>query len=124
MRRLSALLIGACLSAGVAAQGARLVDPTRPPLAGPAANAGEAAPAPRPRLQSVLISPSRRIAVISGTTVSRGDRFGDAVVVEIGESWVKLQAGNRGETLHLLPEAAKRYRRVPAQAQSDRGNSQ
>ncbi|MGD9600094.1 MAG: hypothetical protein AB7V24_16875 [Steroidobacteraceae bacterium] len=70
----------------------------------------------------MLISPSRRIAVISGTTVSTGDRFGDAIVVEIGESWVKLKAGNRGETLRLLPEAAKRYRRVPAQAQSDRGN--
>ena len=107
---MSRILIGA---AGVllawAAQGAPFADPTRPPGDGPAEGAPRGS-AGGPRLESVLIAPDRRVAVISGQQVRLGEKFGEGKVVRITESEVVIRSGEGTATLKLLPEAEKRLR--------------
>ena len=116
MSRILASSLAMLLAATASAQGsATLVDPTRPPSVGPA---GEAVVPAGPRLQSVLISPTRRTAVISGRTVALGARFGDATLESINAGTVVLKYANRRETLHLIPGMDKRERRVADAARS------
>ncbi|MGH8708039.1 MAG: MSHA biogenesis protein MshK [Burkholderiales bacterium] len=119
-RALFLLLLGA---SGLAfAQKGTLVDPTRPPIAaGESAVAESAAPA-GPRLQSVLISPTRRVAVISGSTVVQGGKYGNATVAAITEGSVMLRYADRKETLHLISGVVKRERHTDDGAHSDKGN--
>ena len=85
------------------AQTAALSDPTRPPEGSLAATpAGSAVPA-GPRLQSVLLSPDRKLAIIDGQTVPRGGRVGDATLVQITETRVTLRRGAQLSTLELYP---------------------
>lgn len=107
MCALAALLAGSSASQAALAQALR--DPMRPPAAaegGAVAAAGEAPVAAR--LQSVLISPARRVAVIDGRVVRVGERVGDATVVAISESQVVLQRADARETLKLNPVVEKR----------------
>jgi MSHA biogenesis protein MshK len=76
-------------------------DPTRPASYTPAAAPVAAG---RPRLESVLIAPDRRIAIISGQRVQVGDRIYGAEVVSITESEVVLRSGQASETLALFPQ--------------------
>lgn len=120
-RVLCTWLLGCC--AGVAlAQAAPLADPTRPPSAAADA-AGEAAPRAGPQLQSVLISPARRVAVISGRAVALGDKYGEATVASITESAVLLQYAGRSETLRLIPGVEKRERRAADAKAPDEGTA-
>lgn len=83
-----------------------LRDPTRPPSVFEMGPAGSAQPAEaEPRLQSVLISPTRRIAVISGKTVAVGDSFGAGEVVRISENEVVIRSGGANRTLKLYAGA-------------------
>jgi MSHA biogenesis protein MshK len=82
-------------------EAASFADPTRPPTFTPGAGP---APTGRPRLESVLIAPDRRIAVISGQRVQLGDRIGGAEVVSITESAVVLRGDQSSETLLLFPQ--------------------
>lgn len=110
MTRVLILGFGLGLACAAPAQTKPLVDPTRPPSV-----STESAGAPAvegPRLQSVLISPTRRSAVISGTTVTVGARYGNARVEAISESAVVLRYAERKETLQLLPGQDKRQRRA------------
>jgi len=109
MTRLLLLGFGIGLAIAVPAQTRTLVDPTRPPNVSEETSAGEATNQ-GPRLQSVLISPTRRAAVISGTTVALGGRFGDATLEEVTESAVVLRYADRRETLQLLPGQVKQER--------------
>ena len=87
------------------AQAQALSDPTRPPQVAPGAlreATSEAAPAAL-RLQSVLISPARKLAVIDGRTVTVGARVDDATVVQIAETHVTLRQGGELKTLELYP---------------------
>lgn len=84
-----------------------LRDPTRPPAVLYAPDEGEGIEA-GPVLQSVLISPGRRTAVISGQSVKTGDRFGDGRVVRINETEVVLKTGSGLQTLKLFPDVEKR----------------
>jgi MSHA biogenesis protein MshK len=120
MRRLVALGLAFGFAAGAAAQSARLADPTRPPSVA-AERPGQAAARSGPQLQSVLISPTRRVAVISGNAVALGGRFGDATVATITESAVVLRYSNRRETLELIPNVDKRERRVADAAAREKG---
>lgn len=87
---------------------AQLRDPTEPPAAlrAPAARApGEAQeeiPA-GPRLQSVLVSPKRRVAVIDGHAVQVGQKHRGAVVQSISPTQVILVRGRAREVLKLYP---------------------
>ena len=83
------------------------VDPTRPPAS--LAQDGSAQRAfSGPTLQSVLVSPGRTEAIISGQTVKLGGKFGEAVVVKITEGEVVLRTGTDLQTLKLYPGIEKR----------------
>jgi MSHA biogenesis protein MshK len=86
------------------AQAQALHDPTRPPAEFGRAMQGEGPTVESgPRLQSVLISPKRRVAVISGQTVMVGDKFGTAQIASISENEVVLRGGGTTQTLKLYP---------------------
>ena len=91
--------------AGAAPPAEGLADPTRPPYSGRGVGA---APVAGPELQSVLISPTRKVAVINGQTVPLGGKFRDATLTRITESGVELQSGSRVEVLRLFPQAEKK----------------
>lgn len=122
MRR-ALLLLAVCASNAVAQSGS-LADPTQPPIMGVGPSSA-VAPTVGPRLQSVLISPSRRVAVINGSTVAVGGKVGDATVASISEGAVVLMHSNRKmETLQLITAADKKERRVAGEATRGKGTSQ
>jgi len=100
------LLLAPALLAAVAAAAAPFADPTRPPSAAEEAG-GEGLP-PGPRLESVLISPQRKLAVISGREVRLGERFGEGRVVRITPTEVAIRRGGETEVLRLFPSYSKR----------------
>lgn len=96
------------LALGTPSRAEGLVDPTRPPAEFLAPQPGGAeGKGGAPVLQSVIISPQRKAAVINGQTVSLGDGFGDARLVKITESEVVLRAGETVQTLKLFPAVEK-----------------
>jgi MSHA biogenesis protein MshK len=99
-----AVLLSMLMVAPVAAQ--RLVDPTQPPggLADPQAMIGGGGPV----LQSVMLSPSRKVAVISGEVVALGGRYGGARLVKLTESEAVLKSGTEVTVLRLHPRVEKR----------------
>lgn len=86
----------------------RLSDPTRP-FAGAEASAvpQEATVPTGPQLQSTMISPTFRRAVISGRSYKVGDRFDGAVIADIQPYEVTLRRDGRETRLRLLPRLAK-----------------
>ena len=83
-----------------------LPDPTRPPasIAAPvAASSVEAAPAPA-GLQSIIISKTRRAAIIDGETVELGGKHGDAKLVEVNEGSVILRGAQGRQVMTLFPD--------------------
>lgn len=102
-----ALLLLACAGAACA-QG--LSDPMRPPGAGGAAPADAAggAASTTPRLQSVLLSKGRKLAVIDGHIVALGGDLGDAKLVRIRETEVTLKRGEEFETLRMHEGVSKK----------------
>jgi MSHA biogenesis protein MshK len=79
-----------------------------PNVSVPGGDAG--AVAQGPRLESVLIGPDRRIAVISGQQYRMGDKFGEGRIVRINESEVAIRSGESVEVLKLIPGVEKRLR--------------
>jgi MSHA biogenesis protein MshK len=94
-------LLGAVILPAAQAQG--LVDPTQPPAAFAAPDSGAGASPGAPVLQSVMISPSRRAAIIDGVVVRVGDKVGNAVLVSVGESEAVLKSGESTQVLKLYP---------------------
>jgi MSHA biogenesis protein MshK len=78
-----------------------LPDPTRPP-ASLGLETAEMAPPVGPILQSTLISPGRRQAIINGRVVRVGDKVGSAEVAEIREGEVVLRNGKETQTLSVF----------------------
>ena len=112
-QRLKALMLLAALplAAWPAAHAQSVLsDPTRPPsvLPGVARLGGQALEAPALRLQSVLISPQRKLAVIGGRTVPLGGKVDDATLVQIAETHVTLRRGAELQTLELNPGVARK----------------
>jgi MSHA biogenesis protein MshK len=109
------VLLSALTLAPLAA-GQNMSDPTRPPASfGSGQEPGFQPTASGPVLQSVLIAPGRKVAIISGQTVSLGEKFGDARLIKITESEVTLSGSNGMQTLKLFPgveiyEASNRKR--------------
>ncbi len=96
-RWLFAFLIGWAPSGSLAMAG-ELVDPTRPPDLLPVSVDDPTGSGGAFVLNSLLISPHRRIAIINGTRVKEGDQIGGAEVVEITAGGVLLKAeGNTFE---------------------------
>ena len=112
------VLMGAMSTSGASAVAQILVDPTRPP-AGIYADMPDAA-SPGNELQSVMISPTRRAAIISGVVVELGGKYGDAVLIRVAEDEVVLRRGDSRQVLRLHPAVDKgdvaRARRIAPEA--------
>lgn len=99
------------LAAGFLASGvvlcAPFADPTRPATASESAG-GLAGTEAGPRVESILIAPDRRLAIINGETVTLGGRIADGEVVRINESEVVVRGAEGERALKLLPDFIER----------------
>lgn len=91
---------------GMTAAAQVLADPTRPPAAMSAP--GEAASYGGPVLQSVMLSPGRKLAMISGEMVLLGGKYGTARLVRLTENEAVLKSGAETTVLRLHPQVDKR----------------
>ncbi len=91
------------LSAGSTAQA--LTDPTRPPLE--LMRAAGTVETPRTPLQSILLSSTRKGAIINGQYVPLGGTYGKARLVRITATEVTLKTGGATEVLQLYPPMEK-----------------
>ena len=83
-----------------------LADPTRLPaiLAEPVAAVGGATERQPTRLTSILISTTRRAAIIDGETVELGDKHGADRLIEVNEGGVVLKGAQGRQVLTLFPD--------------------
>lgn len=103
----AAAAVALLLPAGGMAQA--LADPTKPPLeliraamVDPAT--GEAAAfARRPRVESILLSSTRKGAIINGQYVPLGGAYGKAMLVSISATEVALKTDQKLEVIKLYP---------------------
>ncbi len=102
MHGLVLLMIAPWLAATAGAQA--MTDPTRPPGAQSATGEAQTGPV----LQSVMLSPARKVAVISGQVVPLGGRYGEARLVRLSESEAVLRNGTETTVLRLYPQVEKR----------------
>lgn len=107
--RIAPLILAAYAIGAGAAPGAPFADPTRPPNFA-SMNQDAATEPAGPRLESVLIAPDRRLAVISGQQYRMGDKYGEGRIVRITESEVAIRNGEAVEVLKLFPGIEKRPR--------------
>lgn len=102
----------ALAAASQAVRAETLPDPTRPPAFLFAPADGEGPPAEGSGgglvLQSVLIAPNRRSAIIGGRTLAVGDRIGDFTLMRVSEGEVQLRGPEGARTLKLFPAVTKR----------------
>jgi hypothetical protein len=111
------LLLSCLLVARVHAAEPALHDPTQPYNAVAVDAAGPVgAPTPRFRLTGVLISPTRRIAILNGKPCQEGQRVAGAELWKIESRSVQLRDGNH-EFVVLLGKA----RAVAPTAEGDSG---
>lgn len=95
----------AWLAGATIVQAQALRDPTRPPgVAGVRVTPGERVPPTGGlKLQSILVSPERRAAIISGQVVRLGESVQGHRLVAIGEGEVVLRMDGKSRTLRLFP---------------------
>ena len=80
-----------------------LPDPTRPPATyAQGVNAEETVR--DPVLQSIIITPQHRLAVIDGQRVELGARFGDARLIRITDTEAVLVSARGRQVLKLFPD--------------------
>ena len=89
-----------------------LPDPTQPP-GGLATASGQVAGAEEHGLQSVIIAPGRRAAIINGHTVELGEKYGDARLVEVSERGVVLRGKQGLRIMQLFPGVDMEKRMAP-----------
>lgn len=119
LRTGSVLALLGALAGGMSGAAAQLAnDPTRPP-AGYAAEGPDAGDPGGMMLQSVLISPTHKAAIISGVMVRLGEKYGDAVLVKVSENEVVLRSGGASQVLKLHPGVEKRE--VPSRGHKTAG---
>ncbi len=102
------LLLGVLLMAPAMAAAQVAIDPTRPPADAGVAEAGARDAGGGILLQSVLISPTMKAAIINGVMVKLGEKYGDAVLTKVAENEVVLKSGGASQVLRLHPEVEKR----------------
>jgi|ERR1039457_469453 MSHA biogenesis protein MshK len=93
-----------------------LPDPTRPPanIFAPAAGAGrEATENQSSGLHTIIISETRRAAIIDGQTVELGGEHGDARLIEVNEGGVVLQRAQSRQVLTLFPDVKITQKETP-----------
>lgn len=89
--------------AGLPVRAEDLPDPTRPPAGILAPAARSAADNLSAGLHTVIISDSRRAAIIDGQTVELGEEHRGARLVEVNESGVVMQRAQSKQVLPLFP---------------------
>ncbi len=104
-----ALMAAWLLCAMQIAAAAPLPDPTRPAIdldsSGPgAATEGVSGDPVSHGLQSIIISPQYRAAIINGKTVVLGEKSGDSRLVEVRDDSVVLQSVRGRRVLALFPK--------------------
>lgn len=113
------VLCGALLGlAANVAQAQLAADPMRPPDSLLSNNPPGDARSGGRQLQSVMILPNERWAIIGGERVKLGGRVGDARVVSISESEVILRSAAGSETLRLYPQVDMKPAKSPVSANS------
>jgi len=101
------LALWLALGAAPALAGEALDDPTRPSHLPAPAVAGTTA-TPGWRVDSIIVSPARRLAVINGRSVGVGERVGGARVLEILPYEVRLEYNGEVRHISLVPTRVKR----------------
>ncbi len=87
---------------------AGMVDPTQPPAWGSVTTTPPATAKKRGlQLQTTLVSPGRRMAIINGRSYSVGSRVGTATITEIKPFEVTLERAGKKTSLRLLPKISK-----------------
>ena len=118
------LVFGAALAVCVPLAAAQaLRDPTRPAFF--SGRTGEGGIVSRGRdaewvLQSVLLSPERRYAIINGKVLSLGGSVAGAELLAIREGEVTLRAGGALRTVRLFPDVDMRSEPMPQAQQPKR----
>lgn len=107
------LLAALLLCAPQIAASEALPDPTLPAIDLNSSGTGSAADvvpeeAVSRGLQSVIISPQYRAAIINGETVSLGGKYGDSRLVEVRDNSVVLQNAQGRRVLELFPKVSIR----------------
>jgi MSHA biogenesis protein MshK len=105
-RHLTILFAVACMAIASSTFAQALRDPTRPPAAS-AKNAAAKAEQSGWILQSVLISPERRYAIINGEVVPVGGSIAGAELVAIAAERVTLRTQEGLRVIHLLPDVTR-----------------
>jgi MSHA biogenesis protein MshK len=117
-----------CLLSSVVCCAEDLPDPTRPPtgIFAPAAGGGvgagaglgawqERAQSHSSGLHTIIISETRRAAIIDGETVELGDEHGGARLIEVNEGGVVLQRAQSRQVLTLFPDVKINRKKTPDQ---------
>jgi MSHA biogenesis protein MshK len=99
-------LLWLCIPVAIAA--AEVLDPTRPPdaITAPQGTAVQISNS----LQTIIISPRRRAAIIDGQTVELGAKHGDVRLIEVSEGSVVLEGSQGRQVLSLFPGVAIRQK--------------
>lgn len=103
MRLVQILLALVCVVGASTAFAQALRDPTRPPAASAKAVAGKVEQSGW-ILQSVLISPERRYAIINGEVVPLGGSIAGAELIAIAAERVTLRTPDGLRVVHLFPD--------------------
>jgi MSHA biogenesis protein MshK len=105
-RHTSVLLAVLCTAVASTAVAQALRDPTRPPAASAIGRAGKTEQSGW-ILQSVLISPERRYAIINGEVVPLGGSIAGAELVAIAAERVTLRTRDGLRVVHLFPDVTR-----------------
>ena len=102
-------LIAAILVASAPAAAQIASDPTRPPGGLVTSDPGVGGDAGGGMmLQTVMISPTHKAAIINGVMVKLGEKYGDAVLVSVTENQVILKSGGAEQVLKFNSAVEKR----------------
>jgi len=101
--RIAATVLLLVSGAHAAEELSKLPDPTRPYRS----EVGARETVTGPELQSTMISPTFRRAIISGRTYKQGDKIDGAVITVIQSYEVTLRQGGQETRLRLLPRLTK-----------------
>jgi hypothetical protein len=103
----AALLGVALVIVPAAASPQMLNDPTRPPGVEAAVEPAEGATGGGLTLQTVMISPTYKAAIINGVLVKLGEKFGDAELVGVEEDHVVLKSGTAKQVVKFSTTVVK-----------------
>ena len=102
--RRTALPLTALLAIGATVHAETLRDPTRPATARAVTQSAEVASV---RLEAIMGSGTRRLAIVNGKIVRTGDRVGGALIQEIGSDSIRYTRNGRSETARIAKDSMR-----------------